>query len=152
MMTVTYDLDTWREGDQVFSAMAKCVGGAYVLAEDYEALQSELAAARTQIALYLDDYEQLCALMLRRDKDLAAAREEIARARAKLIREWTGMGWDKEVAIANATERYAREIAHAHKGEEGQQYPDIGPHERAGCSPWNCWLKDGTKCTVLEGL
>ena len=49
--------------------------------------------------------------------DLAAAREEIARARAKLIREWTGMGWDKEVAIANATERYAREIAH--KGEEG---------------------------------
>lgn len=43
MMTVTYDLDTWREGDQVFSAMAKCVGGAYVLAEDYEALQSELA-------------------------------------------------------------------------------------------------------------
>ena len=51
--------------------------------------------------------------------DLAAAREEIARARAKLIREWTGMGWDKEVAIANATERYAREIAAAHKGEEG---------------------------------
>ena len=51
--------------------------------------------------------------------DLAAAREEIARARAKLIREWTGMGWDKEVAIANATERYAREIAHAPKGEEG---------------------------------
>ena len=46
MMTVTYDLDTWREGDQVFSAMAKCVGGAYVLAEDYEALQSELAAAK----------------------------------------------------------------------------------------------------------
>ena len=87
MMTVTYDLDTWREGDQVFSAMAKCVGGAYVLAEDYEALQSELAAARTQIALYLDDYEQLCALMLRRDKDLAAAREELA-GLVSLIKEY----------------------------------------------------------------
>ena len=92
-MTVTYDLDTWREGDQVFSAMAKCVGGAYVLAEDYEALQSELAAAR----------------------------EEIARAKPALIKAWE-IFFTRSFSqdpIGRAEARYAREISQAHRGKEG---------------------------------
>lgn len=56
--------------------------------------------------------------------ELAAAREELARAREVLISAWTldayNMGYDLHgEARAKAMARYAREIAQAHKGEEG---------------------------------
>ena len=85
-------------------------------------LQSDLAAARTQIALYLDDYEQLCALMHRRDKDLAAAREELERAREALIDIWArhpNFPLNGKTPREQAEAHYAREVAHAPKGEEG---------------------------------
>jgi hypothetical protein len=79
-----------------------------------EELESELAAARTQIALYLDDYEQLCALMLRRDKDLAAAREEIARTK-ELARKVCD---EVEELRSKDARRILGMSVIAHKGEE----------------------------------
>jgi hypothetical protein len=54
--------------------------------------------------------------------ELAAAREEIARAQWALIKEWAGVGRVAYVTKEDgekAQARYAREIANAHKGEEG---------------------------------
>jgi glutathione synthase/RimK-type ligase-like ATP-grasp enzyme len=110
MMTVTYDLDTWREGDQVFSAMAKCVGGAYVLAEDYEALQSELAERQENLNVQdgviaglkeeiaeqkrlLDGYRVASmanSIMDTKHRERIAALEKVAEAAAKI---WNPQSW-----------------------------------------------------------
>jgi len=52
--------------------------------------------------------------------------------------------------LALMTHTWEKENEIAQEDNSRQHSADIGPHERAGCSPWNCWLKDGTKCTVLE--
>ncbi len=99
-----------------------CEGCGFKVKDILAALQSDLAAARTQIALYLDDYEQLCALMHRRDKDLAAAREELERAREALIDIWArhpNFPLNGKTPREQAEAHYAREVAHAPKGEEG---------------------------------
>ena len=53
--------------------------------------------------------------------ELDAAREEIARAREALIKAWE-IFFTRSFSqdpIGRAEARYAREISHAHKGEEG---------------------------------
>ncbi len=113
-MTVTYDLDTWREGDQVFSAMAKCVGGAYVLAEDYEALQSELAERQenlnVQDGVIAGLKEEIAALksaplfnaLANKQEARIAALEKVAEAAAQTCKEVGRYGLATETALYTA--------------------------------------------------
>ncbi len=93
----------------------------------WEELQSDLAAARAEIARTREDSccyircpvcgDSATSNELAINKQIKKIGDELARARKALIREWVGMGWNKNISTANASARYAHEIAH--KGEEG---------------------------------
>lgn len=113
--------------------------------------RKELVAMQERIAALEALVASFDAVDKARINEIAALKAELARAQWALVKECTGVGRVAYITKEDgekAQARYKREIAQ--QGEEGKQSPDIGPHERAGCSPWNCWLKDGTKCTVLE--
>ena len=64
-------------------------------------------------------------LLINAEQEIAALKAELARAREALIDAWfesepgSRYQWQIAAIRANAEARYAREIAHAHKGEEG---------------------------------
>ena len=100
-----------------------------------DGLQEEIAALRESLGLLKIGHDHKATLLAsceialgERDEkistlqsDLAAAREEIARAKPALIKAWE-IFFTRSFSqdpIGRAEARYAREISQAHRGEEG---------------------------------
>jgi len=129
------------------------------LAVENEEQDAEIAALREQLAQDTERFRIIEENGLKLAAELERLESQVGR-----MPVWTPTRKcvKPEEKVAHAFWEYWRENGETHKhgyyestwgainAAINAQTIDIGPHERAGCSPWNCWLKDGTKCTVLE--
>ena len=89
------------------------------------AMQEQIAILETSLAERWESLNVQDGVIAKQQEEIAALKAELARAREALIDAWfesepgSRYQWQIAAIRANAEARYTREIAHAHKGEEG---------------------------------